>query len=1066
MNTLEEKHKIKKIFLMIAILAFSSLGFSTSVQAKEQSISTAPNLIERSNGDDFSFNVIQKTDDLTGLIGLGLRLFYDSSVLEFKGFTEVLSTDKIAFDSSPQDDTGNSDDSSDTDKFFGFSWGKISSGGWGISAEQKILSATFAWKDSADKSTTTIRFSSTSVSSGYTFSSSELTINGPRLPAVAAQSNVVNDTLGSISADEMAQFTLNFKDSTGAVTDNLGGKVVSLRATESLGNISFGTISSDGKIIATYTPNGDSVGIHSGLQFMLGLESIGMAQTVTVTKGQKLLTIVAADHGLVSSKPVGINCSEDCTASYLQDTDVTLTAIANVGYRFNSWGDDCSGANNPLVVRMTSAKSCSALFTSLEADDDADGYNNDKDAFPNDPNEWLDTDKDGTGNNADTDDDNDGLPDTWEEQYGLDPLNDSDGDMDSDGDGLSNLDEYRQGSDPTTDTVPPVFASVKKVELNALGRRTGFALADFSVLATDAKDGAVLAKPQAVNGKPVTLKANKLILASGRHTLLWQAKDAAANVVTVEQTVDVLPQVNFVVKQQGSAGQTLLLKAMLSGVAPVYPIIVPFTVSGSAAANAYALDVSEIIITEKTQGEVEVKLLQGDFDKTVSETIIFTMGDISRAVQGKNTTHTLTILADNASPQIVGFSVEQNNLKNRLLSQDKGLVTVRAEVFDPNGDTLSYQWSSDYFTNSVTDGNAALFQFDPVQVKAGKYTLQLEVSDGEFSLTRSVRVHIVSSQIVHIDDTDSDGDGILDKDEANDEDSNGIADYQEQPHEANEMAVGQDKVIRSPVGTKVLLGVMGTASGQLSVAEMEQYHTDNSLSAYRKDIYSPLAIYDYSIAGLAGIGESVAIIIELASSLPQGALLRKYSLESGDWVDFVTNEKNTVASLSMADGTCPDNANTVWQLGLVPGANCLKLMIEDGGANDADGVANGSIDDPIAVSTAIAYELSASNISLDNTSLKRGDGEQVVLSFSLSVSAGGTSLYSLTLENSVELNNIQSLTLYYDADGNGTVEIDKASEKIAESDFDSSSRELSFVLNSPIFLQSGSTRFLITYDVN
>ena len=40
------------------------------------------------------------------------------------------------------------------------------------------------------------------------------------------------------------------------------------------------------------------------------------------------------------------------------------------------------------------------------------------DEFPLDSSEWLDTDGDGIGNEADTDDDNDGLNDTEEEKRG------------------------------------------------------------------------------------------------------------------------------------------------------------------------------------------------------------------------------------------------------------------------------------------------------------------------------------------------------------------------------------------------------------------------------------------------------------------------------------------------------------------------------------------------------------------------------------------------------------------------------------------------------------------------
>lgn len=65
-------------------------------------------------------------------------------------------------------------------------------------------------------------------------------------------------------------------------------------------------------------------------------------------------------------------------------------------------------------------------------DSDGDGVPDDQDAFPNDPNEWEDTDGDGVGNNADLDDDNDGLTDLEEDGNG-------DGDLtndDCDGDGI------------------------------------------------------------------------------------------------------------------------------------------------------------------------------------------------------------------------------------------------------------------------------------------------------------------------------------------------------------------------------------------------------------------------------------------------------------------------------------------------------------------------------------------------------------------------------------------------------------------------------------------------------
>ena len=90
--------------------------------------------------------------------------------------------------------------------------------------------------------------------------------------------------------------------------------------------------------------------------------------------------------------------------------DTGTTALCDDGSVYASSSNSLDATSTP--ADMDGDYSCDALDTER----DGDGYNNDVDAFPDDVNEWVDTDIDGIGNNADTDDDGDGtldVDDVW-----------------------------------------------------------------------------------------------------------------------------------------------------------------------------------------------------------------------------------------------------------------------------------------------------------------------------------------------------------------------------------------------------------------------------------------------------------------------------------------------------------------------------------------------------------------------------------------------------------------------------------------------------------------------------
>jgi hypothetical protein len=73
------------------------------------------------------------------------------------------------------------------------------------------------------------------------------------------------------------------------------------------------------------------------------------------------ITLGGNGSGSVTDDVAGIDCPDDCTEAYADDTDVTLTAVADPGSTFVGWGGPCSGTGT-CVLDMTGATSMVATF--------------------------------------------------------------------------------------------------------------------------------------------------------------------------------------------------------------------------------------------------------------------------------------------------------------------------------------------------------------------------------------------------------------------------------------------------------------------------------------------------------------------------------------------------------------------------------------------------------------------------------------------------------------------------------------------------------------------------------
>lgn len=550
------------------------------------------------------------------------------------------------------------------------------------------------------------------------------------------------------------------------------------------------------------------------------------------------------------------------------------------------------------------------------------------------------------GDVCDLDDDNDGMSDTFETTNGLNPFDAADAALDADGDGISNLDEFLAGTNPN-------FASLT---INSTGYLTPFAL-------TPPKPTVVAA------GATAVVASNNGPYRPGHFDITWTASNStSANLDTSIQSLDVRPIVSFAPDQQAAESSTVNVLASLNGSAAIYPVTVNYTVSGTADASDHNAVAGSFVITTPNQMVSFPFNVVADALSEGTETVIFTMTSATNAVLSNDVTHLVSIIEGNVAP-VVSLRLSQNGKVVSKAYVSEGTVTVDAIVNDANSaQTHSLDWSRT--ANSLlppTNNTTSNWTFTPA---AGNYLIGLVVTDnGSPTLSNSL------SQVINVsgdsvptlkdlngNDIDSDGDSVLDINEGfGDSDQDGIPDYLDaQSTGANDQhlipnqTAARDNttwfLVQTEPGIKIVTGNTARASNNSGAIV-----TDANIASFGGTLGgAPLnasddfehvgGIYDFELSGLVP-GQSANIVIPLQSAIPIDAIFRKFNPNTG-WSNFVVDNNNRLASAPGVLGACPETGSSQYTDGLVAFSNCLQLTIQDGGPNDADGVANGVVKDP------------------------------------------------------------------------------------------------------------------------
>ncbi|MCP5078044.1 MAG: tandem-95 repeat protein, partial [Psychromonas sp.] len=558
-------------------------------------------------------------------------------------------------------------------------------------------------------------------------------------------------------------------------------------------------------------------------------------------------------------------------------------------------------------------------------------------------------------------------------------------------------------------------------------------------LYTRADLGEVSAVDQYGNALPVSLVDGKSLFAPGINEALWQATDSEGNTAIAKQLVCVMPLISIEKDQTVLEGESATISVYLNGQSPVYPVIIPFDVIGGE--DDITLASGEAVIESGTEVHLSFNILD---DGLVEENEVVQVLIGSAVNRGDKYAHNLTITEGNIAPK-VSLMATQAQEQRLMVSQQDGNVTIGASVYDPNTlDTHDYQWSSgsELITNISTEQTQ--FIFDPSGLNAGLYTFSLVANDsatppGKGSAT--LYIEVVENLAV-LGSADSDGDLIPDNIEGYaDTDGDGIPDYLDRINECNvlqeEALVNDGYLIEGQSGVCLRRGdlTIGGETGGAQITEGDiDGSTDDALTP-DPDAINIGGVFDYIAYGLPNVGQNFAIVMPQRKPIPANAVYRKYRQDTG-WDFFIEDANNSLWSAQGEAGYCPppsiDGDNETWAPGLTEGHWCVLQIIEDGGVNDDDDEANGTVVDPggvavmktdnhlpIAVDDSMEYKLNtavriyvlANDSDIDN---------DVLNLTSATSSIGSVSIIDNVLLYQPDNNYAGDVTLDYGiSDGNG-----------------------------------------------
>ncbi len=433
---------------------------------------------------------------------------------------------------------------------------------------------------------------------------------------------------------------------------------------------------------------------------------------------------------------------------------------------------------------------------------------------------------------------------------------------------------------------------------------------------------------------PVSLKDGSTLFKPGNNTVYWQAIDSNGLTSIAMQKVVVIPLVSISKDEISSEGTSHKVGVYLNGPSPTYPLVIAYTVSGSMDSTDHDLVSGEVTIETGESTTINFNILSDSITETL-ETLTITLDN--------GASYTLTVSEQNIAPEI-SYTVTQDEELRYVVEADAGDVIIQAQVSDGNPEDIhTYVWSN---PNGLGSGDNSTFTLSTAGLTEGIQKITLIVTDSaDVPASTSANIYLdVRAALPTLTSIDTDGDLIPDDQEGlGDEDSDGIPDYLDLPSACNVMPEQASDTTGFLVeGNPGVCLRKGSTVVDNELGGLELKPTEVSSDAQAKNVGG---IFDFIAYGLPQAGQTYELVLPQRLPIPANATYRKYTTEKG-WFEFVIDASNNYASSEGDMGFCPPPADDSWVIGLTEGHWCVRLTIEDGGPNDDDGEANGSIVDP------------------------------------------------------------------------------------------------------------------------